>query len=291
MKKKIVTLSIVLVFVIALLITAIFLFRVKSVDIANASEFVIIDDSQLELINKKVSDYEGKNILFLKSSELKNDIEKVVPYARVENVAREFPNVIVVSISERVELFALPGTWNGRDGYYILDRDLKVLKHQTGYVDSYVNNGVNNLILINGVDFNENDSNDSDDVTRLVIGEKLVLKNSDKQTFIESISNSFFGLGFILFSKESEVQKFIHSVDLSASNSTNGIIYLKNGSTEGEGCKIYFNTYATKIQNQVQALMSAYNADKGIFNQWLSEGKEVYIIPENDGFILHATVK
>ncbi|MBQ7453312.1 MAG: FtsQ-type POTRA domain-containing protein [Clostridia bacterium] len=126
-KKLIIILSIVLV-IVAIIIISSALFSLKSVSIEYAS--LLKNDSVMSTYDKeeivKVGNFAyNKNILFISYDGAKERIEKAFPYVKVEKFVRNFPNGVVVYLTERQPVFAKVRS-DGR--YVVFDGELKVLE-------------------------------------------------------------------------------------------------------------------------------------------------------------------
>lgn len=133
-KRLAIILTVISVFVV-LLVLGSALFSLQHVTI----EFAVLrnESSVLATYNKeemvKTGNFSyGKNILFLNFESNMARIEEAYPYAKVVKVERKFPNNAIVYIVEREPMFKVIQPDNS---YYILDADLKILKHATGVLD------------------------------------------------------------------------------------------------------------------------------------------------------------
>ncbi len=91
---------------------------------------------EVNILDKVKDDGEfeyGKGLLFVDANKSIDKIEKENPYVKVEQVIRNFPNKLMVYISERVPAFYIEQSSN----YYVLDKEFKVLEKFS--VDSYQN--------------------------------------------------------------------------------------------------------------------------------------------------------
>lgn len=113
--KKTMVILIATVFVFVLLFSCILLFSVKKVDI----EFSVATDIDTKELEEKLSDFCGENLLFFDTDEVVELVEKY-PYFQLVSVEKKFPNVISVSLKERIET------------YYILTEDKVLITDKDG---------------------------------------------------------------------------------------------------------------------------------------------------------------
>lgn len=138
-KRLAIILTVISVFVV-LLVLGSALFSLQGVSI----EFALVktENSVLATYDKdamvKAGNFSyGKNILFLNFDKNMEKIEKAFPYAKVVKVTRNFPNKAIVYVTEREPMFKVTQP----DGSaYILDAELKVLKHATGIMSAVDSN-------------------------------------------------------------------------------------------------------------------------------------------------------
>lgn len=138
-KRLAIILTVISVFVV-LLVLGSALFSLQSVSIEFAlvktENSVLATYDKEEMVKAGGFSY-GKNILFLNFDKNMERIEKSFPYAKVVKVTRNFPNKAIVYVTEREPMFKV----SQPDGSaYILDADLKVLKHSTGIMSSFESN-------------------------------------------------------------------------------------------------------------------------------------------------------
>ncbi len=138
-KRLAIILTVISVFVV-LLVLGSALFSLQSVSIEFAlvktENSVLATYDKEEMVKAGGFSY-GRNILFLNFDKNMERIEKAFPYAKVVKVTRNFPNKAIVYVTEREPMFKV----SQPDGSaYILDADLKVLKHSTGIMSSFESN-------------------------------------------------------------------------------------------------------------------------------------------------------
>ena len=133
-KKLWITLAVICVCIFALGLTFGLVFRLKVVDV----EFLEREGSETThlspgIIEKVKTDGEfkfGKNIVFLKFDDSVAKIEEKNPYIKVNQVIKNFPNIVRVYITERLPRYRVKGTKNGSDDFWwlILDDEFKILE-------------------------------------------------------------------------------------------------------------------------------------------------------------------
>lgn len=116
--KKYLIIMVAVAFGIAVIAACVTLFSVKKV----SAEFTVYGDSQAEEIQKDLDLLKGKNMVFLKTSDVYAVCDKY-PYYEITSVEKSYPNVLKVSIAKRVEAFSVADA----DKAYILDDEGHVL--------------------------------------------------------------------------------------------------------------------------------------------------------------------
>ncbi|MBQ8451345.1 MAG: FtsQ-type POTRA domain-containing protein [Clostridia bacterium] len=133
-KKFWIVFSIVLVCVVAINVFFALLFRIQKVDVefrqrAEATSTNLPSNVQQKVLDSGNFPY-GLSILFVSVNRNVATIEKDIPYVKVNQVIRYFPNRLGVYISERTPKFRVRDTYE-TDKWYILDEDFKVLDRVT----------------------------------------------------------------------------------------------------------------------------------------------------------------
>ena len=105
-------------FAVAAVAACVTLFSVKKV----SAEFSVYGDSYAEEIQNDLDGLKGKNMVFLKESEVYALCDKY-PYYEVTAVEKSYPNVLKVSIKKRMEAFKI----SDADKTYVLDGEGHVL--------------------------------------------------------------------------------------------------------------------------------------------------------------------
>lgn len=116
--KKYLIIMVAVAFGIAVVAACVTLFSVKKV----SAEFSVYGDSQAEEIQSELDRLKGKNMVFLKNSEVYAILDKY-PYYEITSVEKSYPNVLKVAITKRVEAFSV----STADKTYILDDEGRVL--------------------------------------------------------------------------------------------------------------------------------------------------------------------
>lgn len=116
--KKIVLILIALAFLLIAVFSFIGLFAVKKVEV----DFAVSESRDIEEIQAVLEEYNGKNLVFLKSDDIK-DLLKDFHYLEVLKVDKEYPNVLKVSIKERREIY----TFEYNESTYLTDENGFVL--------------------------------------------------------------------------------------------------------------------------------------------------------------------
>lgn len=116
---------------------------------ANSFEIQILSEPAFQLTedcSEATDPYLGKSILFLSVGDVKRDIEKKIPYARVEKVEKNVSRTVIVKLTERYEYFCVrlkDGEEIGEQ-YIVTDRELKVLRTGSGNPETF--DGVDKLV-------------------------------------------------------------------------------------------------------------------------------------------------
>lgn len=117
--KKYLIIMVAVAFGIAVIASCIMLFSVKKV----SAEFSVIGESQATEIQEDLdAAFKGKSLVFLKKSEVYAICDKY-PYYEVISVTKEYPNVLKIEITKRLETFKVQTA----DKTYILDGEGVVL--------------------------------------------------------------------------------------------------------------------------------------------------------------------
>lgn len=120
--KKLLVVFLAAVCMLAVLLSCVFIFSVESINVT----YAVGAQTDVSDFNDSLNKYKGKNLLFVELDEIKEDL-KDYPYFEVEEISKSYPNVINVTVRERLEVY-----WFENNGvYYTLDQTGFVLKSQT----------------------------------------------------------------------------------------------------------------------------------------------------------------
>ncbi len=141
--KKYLIIFVAIAFAIAVVAACVTLFSVKKV----SAEFSVYGDSQAEEIQKDLDLFKGKNMIFLKKSDVYGICDKY-PYYEITSVEKEYPNVLKVSVGKRVETFTV--AFGGKT--YVLDGEGTVLNDvgETEFPQNVVPIELGDLNVVNG---------------------------------------------------------------------------------------------------------------------------------------------
>lgn len=125
-----------------------------------------------------LKDKEGKNLLFISTDQIKEEINAVSSYAKVTKVVKKYPNKLEVFVEERVEKFAI----FYENKYYALDGELHLLNEKTENVNNV--DGKPNLLL----NFDVADI----DVNSVKVGKNLAIHDEKTTAYLkENVSTLF----------------------------------------------------------------------------------------------------
>ena len=115
--KKISLILIAIAFLVVVVFSCVFAFSISEV----SADFSVTGKFDTEKVQTELDGFKGKNLIFFDLDELKDAVEKD-PRLEVVSVKKQFPNVVSVSIKERIEAFRI-----------VLDGETTVLSEE-GYV-------------------------------------------------------------------------------------------------------------------------------------------------------------
>jgi len=161
----------IILYVSVVLLSFAFLLSIKSIECNFSS---VTSSVKYQRIERELSKYEGKNLLFVNTDKIEKKLEKD-PYVIVKEIEKDYPNKLIVEIVEREEAFLIStDTYN-----YYLDNTFYVLKKVEKSIDEPSVNVVS-LNLEQCVNFNEN---------LIVVGKKYnVLKKWVKNSINQMMS-------------------------------------------------------------------------------------------------------
>ncbi|MBO4594645.1 MAG: FtsQ-type POTRA domain-containing protein, partial [Clostridia bacterium] len=100
--RRLPTILIAVAFFIVVVFSCIFAFTVSDVH----ADFWVSGEFDAETVQNKLDGYKGKNLIFFNAEEIKTELEKD-PAVEVISIRKEFPNVLWVSVKERIESFRI----------------------------------------------------------------------------------------------------------------------------------------------------------------------------------------
>ena len=121
--KLLIVISTVLVFVLTVILSLVWLLKIRYVEVNVVAETNYERDLYNEIVEVLDKEYVGKSYLFVNES----DVEKTItanPYVKVKEIKKVFPDRILVSVERRKEQFAI--SYNGE--YYLTDKEYFLLK-------------------------------------------------------------------------------------------------------------------------------------------------------------------
>ena len=138
-KTKIITTFISLLAIIVLLVVlSSTLFAVKEVKVSVESASSALASTNENEIVEMSNIKNGANVFLLEKKKAKRSIEQNCPYIKVLNIETKFPNIVVIHVVERDEVFAFQTS----DKCYITDGELKVLRIVDGEYSSKTSNAI-----------------------------------------------------------------------------------------------------------------------------------------------------
>ena len=155
-KKFVLTISICIIFLACVILSLVLLFSVQRVTVdytvfsRNDEAGIystVFDKDTLEELDGIFSKYKKKSLVFFDTKKVYEDLDGY-SYVKVEEVRKEYPNRIIVKISERKEIYAL----NVDGTYFMIDEE--------GYLLSKKNQNANNVdgvrnVLLKGFSVNQ----------------------------------------------------------------------------------------------------------------------------------------
>lgn len=100
--RKLPTILVAVAFFIVVAFSCVFAFSVSEV----RADFSATGGFDAETVQNKLDGYKGKNLIFFNEQTIKEDLEKD-PFIEVTAIRKEFPNVVRVSVKERIRAFRL----------------------------------------------------------------------------------------------------------------------------------------------------------------------------------------
>lgn len=154
--KGIILLSTVMVFVLATVVSFVWLFKIRHVEIDVVAE-AASEIATYDKVNGLMEDtYKGRSFFSVKESDVTKTLSED-PYLNVKSVKKVFPDRLKIQVERRKERFAI--LYNSE--YYITDSEYYLLKKVA--VDSEIEEGIIKITL----------TNITLDVDTLVLGQKI----------------------------------------------------------------------------------------------------------------------
>lgn len=172
--KGIILLSTVLVFVLATVLSFVWLFKIRHVEIkvvAESSEEIVTYDKVNDLIE---STYKGKSYFAVKEQDVIATLTRD-PYVSVKSVKKVFPDRLRIEIAKRKERFAILYD----SVYYVTDSEYYLLKKVTD--ESQLDESIIKITL----------TQINLDVSTLVLGQKIGAENAVLVGYMTSIFAGF----------------------------------------------------------------------------------------------------
>lgn len=119
--RKVLVISLAVVFMLTVLLSCVFIFSIKKID----AKFNVATGDGVAEIQNDLNKYVGDNLLFLDVEDVYDTLGKN-PYYEIVKVEKNYPNVLTVEFTERLETYCLE--YNG--SIFVLDKEGFVLKSQ-----------------------------------------------------------------------------------------------------------------------------------------------------------------
>ena len=130
-----------------------------------------------EITENYLKDYKDKNLVFLDTSKIEEDIENKSYYIDVEEVTKNMPNQLYVKIKERKEVFAVKVD----SDFYVLDDEFYCVNKKSQNANNV--DGNSNILLT----FNVSDYS----IDALKVGKAFVLNDKASQEYLTSVVDFF----------------------------------------------------------------------------------------------------
>ena len=139
-----------MIFVSALIICFFAMFKTAEI-IVNVKTVNGSNEQVTEKVEESLSDAYGKNLLFISTEDIKNQVNSLSSYAKVIEVVKHYPNKLEIVVEERLEKFSVE--YNGE--YYAIDGELHVLSKKN-VNENNVDNNPNVLLKFDVADIDAN---------------------------------------------------------------------------------------------------------------------------------------
>ena len=244
--KKTMVILIATVFAFVLLFSCILLFSIKKVN----AEFSVATDIDTQEIEQRLTEYCGENLLFFDTQEIE-ELIKEYPYFELVKVEKQFPNVINVTLVERLETYYLIT----EETVYVTDKDGVVLNRFGA--ENLEQNLSREIITLsfNGVNFTEQ-----------TLGAKIVC---DSQELFDLTLN---------MSKSVDLTDCIKSIRVEKAPEKQDVYF-----TTYTGVSILVTEALNRGEEKTIAGFNAYN-DKT--NDYLKTYNNIVVVLKDDGTIL-----
>ncbi len=221
-----------LIFISTLVFSSVFLFKIAEINVTShkikgSNNFIDV------VLEEYAKTYEGKNLIFKSSKNIKSDLENLSGYIKVNKVEKVFPNKLNIEVEERAEVFSLK--YNG--DYYVFDETLKLLTKKSENVNNV--NGLSNVELyLNLSDFNENG-----------------FLNSDKLEFYDQeMKNTFAEISGLILERKENIKSI--KVNVRSDGKINRFLLF----TMTEGIEIQIDKSNERVKDKLEKLFEYYDA-------------------------------
>ena len=215
-----------------------FAFQLKTVDVE--TQLSRRNNSKLEIgVKDKIKTYFdfGENVILMEFDEISQRIEKDLPYVKINQVIKSFPNVVRVYISERIPKYKVRDLENNNI-WYILDEDFKILEKLTEDEEKDID--FENSVEIESLRITQNE------------GEFLTGKD-DLKNNLNSIMTGIFG-----DTEDYSVAKSICVSDNLEKNDTNFYVTMKNKANLDEKGAVILIEGSSDLVKKSNAGMTTY---------------------------------
>lgn len=175
-KKGILYIVLLIVLIIVLIVVGLkVIFAINDFEINNIN---IINKTDANQLQGYLSKYYGKNVFSFQKKLFTDEVQKQFPYLKVEHIEIVFPSKIILTVSERMPLFAI----NYDSTYYLFDYEGFLV----GSTDSNTGgDGDYSCILLEGLKFTDDNGLTSEDVGSIP---KCVVENQNIKYSMEFFS-------------------------------------------------------------------------------------------------------
>ena len=241
--KKPLVIMIAITFLIAVVASLTMLFSVKKV----SAEFSVYGDSEAQEIQKELNAFNGKNLVFLKLSDVANVCEKF-PYYEITSIKKEYPNVIRLKIEKRAEVFKIENA----DKSYVLDKDGIILNDEgkTEFPRNVLSVDIGNLSVVSGAVGTKMATSD-DELFYSVLKSSQTLKLNDIVKKIEISKSEYGDFRDAVFKTYTGVEITVWNVDDDGDRKIRAAFSCYEGESDWKKTVCYINAYKTTDGNIV----------------------------------------